>query len=200
MTRISPIDPARADVATQERLRAIEKATGKTPNLFKTVAASPSTLAGLTQLRDALAHGTLRIKTRETLALALAEYHRCDYCLSAHVASSGKSGMDDADVSAARRGASSDPRTDAAAKFALAAAKGRGSVTDDELAAVRAAGYDDGQILEIIANVALNVFTNYVNKVAQTEIDFARVTPYDEAASDAKSAIAETSARSISSS
>jgi AhpD family alkylhydroperoxidase len=123
-------------------------------------------------LRDALAHGALRIKTRETLALALAEYHGCDYCLSAHVASSAKAGMGDADVSAARSGSSSDPRIDAAVKFALAVTKGRGSVSDDELAAVRAAGYDDGEILEIIANVALNVFTNYVNKVAQTEIDF----------------------------
>jgi uncharacterized peroxidase-related enzyme len=175
MTRIPAIDPAQADDATRERLRAIENAMGKTPNLFKTVAASPTALAALTQLRDTLPHGTLRIKTRETLALALAEYHRCDYCLSAHVASSGKAGMAEVDVSAAREGASSDPRTDAAVKFALAVAKGRGSVTDDEFAAVRAAGHDDGQILEIIANVALNVFTNYVNKIAQTEIDFPRV-------------------------
>jgi uncharacterized peroxidase-related enzyme len=172
MTRIPAIDPAHADASTQERLRGVEKAMGKMPNLFKTVAASPTALAALMQLRDTLAHGTLRIKTRETLALALAEYNRCDYCLSAHVASSRKSGMDDADVSAARSGASADPRIDAAVKFALTVAKGRGSVTDNELAAVRDAGYDDGAILEIIANVALNVFTNYVNKVAQTEIDF----------------------------
>jgi uncharacterized peroxidase-related enzyme len=175
MTRIPAIDPLQADSATQERLRAIETAMGKTPNLFKTVAASPTALAVLMQLRDTLAHGTLRIKTRETLALALAEYHSCDYCLSAHAVSSTRAGMDDADVSAARRGTSSDPRNDAAVKFALAVAKSRGSVTDDEFAAIRAAGYDDGQIMEIIANVALNVFTNYVNKIAQTEIDFPRV-------------------------
>jgi uncharacterized peroxidase-related enzyme len=172
MSRISPIDPAQADAATRDRLQAIEKAVGRTPNLFKTVAASPTALAALTLLRDTLAHGKLRIKTRETLALALAEYHRCDYCLSAHVASSAKAGMSEADVSAARSGTSSDPRSDAAVKFALAVAKGRGSVTDDDVAAARDAGYDEGEILEIIANVALNVFTNYVNKIAQTEIDF----------------------------
>ncbi len=172
MNRIPAIDPAQADSATQERLHAIEKAMGKVPNLFKTVAASPATLTALTQLNESLSRGTLRAKTRETIALAMAEYNRCDYCLSAHTASSPRSGLNDADVSAARSGAAPDPRVDAAVKFALAVAKNRGAVTDDDLAAVRAGGYTDGEILEIVAVVVLNIFTNYLNNVAETEIDF----------------------------
>ena len=136
------------------------------------VRASPSALTALMQLRETLAHGSLRVKTRETLALALAQYNECDYCLSAHVASSPKAGMDEAAIAAARSGNSSDARVDAAAKFALAVARNRGNVSDDDVAHVRAAGYSDGEIVEIIANVALNLFTNYINKVAQTEIDF----------------------------
>jgi uncharacterized peroxidase-related enzyme len=180
MSRIAPIDPTLADRATKERLAAIDAATGKTPNLFKTVAASPAALAALMQLHDALSRGALRVKTRETLALALAEYNQCEYCLSAHVASSAKAGITEAEATAARTGASSDPRIDAAVKFALAVASRRGSVNDNDLAAVRAAGYSDGEIVEIVANVALNVFTNYVNKVADTEIDFPAVRSFEE--------------------
>ena len=181
MARIAPIDPAEADAASQEQLAGIQKALGRTPNIFTTAAASPAAFAALMQSRDALGHGRLRLKTREAIAVALAQYNECEYCLSAHTASSASAGLKPEDISAARRGTSPDARTDAAVKFALNVARNQGRVTDAELDTVRSAGYSDGEIIEIVANVVVNIFTNYLNNVAQTDVDFPLVSPSEAA-------------------
>ncbi len=134
-------------------------------------------MGGYLGLSGALAKGALPAATRERIALAIAEVNGCDYCLSAHTyMGRNLAKLDDAEITANRNGASNDPKADAAVRFAVKVATARGHVSDDDLRAVRLAGYTDAQVIEIVQHVALNTWTNYVNSVAQTDIDFPVVT------------------------
>jgi uncharacterized peroxidase-related enzyme len=164
---------AAAPPAAQPILEGVQKQLGSVPNLFRVVANSPAALAGYTGLNAALGKGSLDAKTRERIAVAIAEVNGCAYCLSAHTyISRNQHKQDDAEITANRHGRSNDPTADAAVRFAVRVAEARGHVADADLAAVHAAGFDDGQIVEIVLHVALNTLTNYVNEVAQTAIDF----------------------------
>jgi uncharacterized peroxidase-related enzyme len=174
MSRIPiPAQITDAPAASQPLLEAVKKQLGVAPNLFRVVANSPAALEGYVNLIGALGKGTLTAPTRERIALTVAEFNACDYCLSAHTYL-GKhvAKLDDAEMTANRFGASNDPTADAAVRFALKVARERGQVSDGDLRAVKLAGYDDAQIIEIVLHVALNVWTNYINKVADTNIDF----------------------------
>jgi uncharacterized peroxidase-related enzyme len=174
MSRIpTPATIDDAPPAARPQLEAVKKMLGSVPNLFRMVANSPAALEGYLGLLGALSKGTLPAATHERIALAIAESNGCDYCLSAH-AWLGKNvaRLDDAEMAANRRGASLDPQADAAVRFARQVVERRGHVNDAELRAVREAGYDDAQIIEIVQHVALNTWTNYVNSVAQTAVDF----------------------------
>jgi uncharacterized peroxidase-related enzyme len=128
-------------------------------------------------LSGALGAGRLPAKLREQIALAVAQANGCNYCLAAHSLLGSKAGLADGDVFAARRGDASEPRAHAAIRFALAVVASRGGVEDAELERVRGAGFGDDEIAEIVAHVALNVLTNYLNRVADTEIDFPTAPP-----------------------
>ena len=156
----------------------MRKQLGSVPNLFRVIANSPAGLQGYLGLSGALAKGSLDARTRERIAIAVAEINGCGYCLSAHTYL-GKTlaKLDDAEITANRSGASNDPKADAALRFAVSVVTTRGHVSDAELASVRQAGFDDAQIVEIVLHVALNTLTNYVNEVAGTEIDFPVVAP-----------------------
>ncbi|RVD52064.1 MULTISPECIES: peroxidase-related enzyme [unclassified Mesorhizobium] len=183
MPRIAtPSSIATAPAAAQPMLQAMEKQLGVVPNLFRMVANSPAALEGYLGMMGALAKGRLAAPTRERIALAIAEINGCNYCLSAH-SYLGKTlaRLDDAEMIANRHGGSSDPKAAAAVRFAASVAQSRGQVGQEDLAAVRLAGYDDGEIIEIVQHVALNVWTNYINEVAQTDIDFPVVCARDAA-------------------
>ena len=174
MSRINtPASIEAAPAAAKPLLEAVEKQLGSVPNLFRVVANSPAALEGYLGLNGALAKGSLDAKTRERIALAVAEINGCGYCLAAHTyLGKNIARLDDAEIIANRGGASNDPRADAAVRFAVKVVNARGHVSDVDVAAVRAAGLDDAQIVEIVLHVALNTLTNYVNEVAKTEIDF----------------------------
>lgn len=104
MSRIPAIDPARADAKAQPLLDAVNKSLGVTPNLFRVAANSAAALEGLLDLNGALAKGRLDARTRETIALAVAEANGCDYCLSAHSVLGAGAGLSEADIAAARVG------------------------------------------------------------------------------------------------
>jgi len=183
MPRISqPATVADAPEKARPLLEAVGKQIGSVPNLFRLVATSPQALEGYLGLSGALGKGALPAATRERIALAVAEINGCDYCLSAH-SFMGKNlaKLDDAEIAANRRGASSDAKADAAVRFAAKVAVARGQITDGDFEAVRSAGYTDAQIVEIVQHVALNVWTNYFNNVFQTEIDFPVVTAREAA-------------------
>ncbi|WP_431299088.1 carboxymuconolactone decarboxylase family protein [Tabrizicola sp. BL-A-41-H6] len=177
MTRIAT--PATIDAAPAEAkplLEAVSKQLGSVPNLFRVVANSPSALEGYLGLSSALSKGTLPAATRERIALAVAEINGCSYCLAAHTFLGKKfAKLDEAEILANRNGHSGDPKADAAVQFAAAVTTARGHVSDHDLRAVKLAGYDDAQVVEIVLHVALNTLTNYVNEVAKTEVDFPAV-------------------------
>jgi uncharacterized peroxidase-related enzyme len=124
----------------------------------------------------------LDVKTRERIALAVAQVNGCDYCLSAHsYLGLNLAKIDAMEIALNRKGASSDAKANAAVAFAAKVVQSRGKIGDADLQAVRSAGFTDVQVVEIIALVAENVFTNFVDIVAQTEIDFPIVRALDAA-------------------
>lgn len=176
MNRITLPAPDQIPAATLPLLDAVKKQLGVVPNLMKLVGNSPAALEGYLSLNGALNKGALDAKTRERIALAIAEINGCSYCLSAHTyLGKNVAKLDDAEIAANRNGNSSDPKAAAAVHFAARVAQERGHVSDSDLNAVKAAGYTQAEIVEIVLHVALNTLTNYINEVAQTEIDFPKV-------------------------
>ena len=178
MSRIpTPASIDAAPTASHPLLEGVKKQLGVVPNMFRLIANSPAALKGYVGLSDALNRGTLPAATRERIALAVAEVNGCSYCLSAHTyLGKNFAKLDDAEISANRQGASNDPKADAAVRFAVELVRERGHVGEEGLRAVKAAGYDDAQVIEIVLHVALNTWTNFINVVGATDIDFPVVT------------------------
>src|SRR5229473_7801754 len=173
----TPASIEASPAAAQPLLQAVEKQLGVVPNLFRLVGNSPAALEGYLGLNGALAKGALEAPTRERIALAVAEINGCNYCLSAHTyLGKNLAKLSDIEISANRDGHSADAKADAAVGFAVKLVNARGHVSDADIRAVKDAGYNDAQVIEIVLHVALNTLTNYVNEVAKTEIDFPVVT------------------------
>jgi uncharacterized peroxidase-related enzyme len=175
MTRLTPVDPAAATGKAKELLDAVQAKMGMRPNLMRTMAASPAVLDAYLAFSGALSGGLLDAQLREQIAIAIANDNGCDYCLSAHTMLGKMAGLGPDALADAQRYAASQARVDAALKFTRQVVKTRGEVADEDIERVRSAGFSDGEIAEIIANVAINVFTNYLNNVAHTEVDFPKV-------------------------
>lgn len=177
MSRIpTPVTVEAAPEASRPLLEAVNQQLGAVPNLFRIVANSPAALEGYLGLNGALGKGKLSLAVREGIALAVAQTNRCGYCLAAHTyLGSNLAKLPDAEIALNRKGESDDRKAAAAIAFALVVSKNRGRVSDADLAVVRAAGYSDAELVEIVAHVALNTLTNYVNEVFGTEIDFPTV-------------------------
>jgi uncharacterized peroxidase-related enzyme len=178
MSRLhTPANVETSPEASRPQLNAVAKSLGSVPNLFRVVGNSPAALKGYLGLSSAVSASALGAKTQERIALVVAETNGCDYCLSAHTyLGRNVAKLDDAEITANRHGSSNDIRAAAAVRFAAQIVRSRGHVADDELAAVKAAGWGDAEIVDIVLAVALNTFTNYVNEVAKTDIDFPVVT------------------------
>lgn len=172
MSRIAIPTREAAPAASQPLLDAVEGQLGVVPNLFRLVSISPAALEGHLGLHGALGK-TLDLKTRNRVAIATAQANGCDYCLSAHsYLGLNAAKLGEAEIALNRQGRSGDAKADAAVAFAFKVAQTRGKVSDADIAAVKLAGWTEPQVVEIVANVALNVLTNYINNVAETDIDF----------------------------
>lgn len=183
MTRLNALNPDNASGKTKELFTAINGKLGMVPNMMRTMGNSSAVLEGYLNLSGALGHGTLGAKLGELIALTVAEANACNYCLSAHSFIGEKLvGVDVNSLSQAREAKGNTPKIQAALTFALQLVNKRGSVSDADIKAVKAAGYTEGEVGEIIAHVALNIFTNYLNKTANTDIDFPVVNAYETAA------------------
>lgn len=176
MSRINTVDRITANDAVRRSFDAIEKQLGVVPNMMRTMAQSPPVLEAYLGFGAALRRGRLSSALGEQIALAVAEVNACDYCLSAHTALGAGAGLSTEQLAASREGRDSNPRSAAALTFARAILERRGAVTNQELERVRSSGFSDTEIVEIIAHVAVNVFTNYFNRAAETDIDFPKVT------------------------
>ncbi len=177
MSRIpTPLSIDAAPAPAREALNAVKARLGKAPNLYLLTATSPAALEGLLSLSGALGKGALDAGTRERIALAVANVNGCDYCNSAHTfIAKNVVKLSDDEIGQAREGRSSDAKADAAVRLARKIAVERGEVSDADIAAARKAGLTDAELVEVVANVAVNVFTNYINEVFKTPVDFPAV-------------------------
>ncbi len=175
MARIETVDRDSADPRAQAQLDQVQKMMGGVPNILGTMAQSPAVLGSYLAFSGALKDASLSGALREQIALAVAGANSCDYCASAHTVLGKGQGVHETELARNLSGESTDERVAAALRFSRRLVETRGFVSDDDLSAVRSAGFSDGEVLEILATVAFNIFTNYFNHVAETEIDFPRV-------------------------
>ena len=172
MQRINLIDPAKATGRTKELLDRTQAQLGRVPNLYKAMANSAAALDGYLSFRSALVQGKLTASLREQIALLTAALNACEYCVSAHAFRGQKLGLLPEELALNQTAVASDPKINAALAFVKALNRKNGAVDTSEFAALKAAGWSDEEVGEIVAHVALNVFSNYFNHVAQPELDF----------------------------
>ena len=174
MPRLKKLEKSQASPKSQQIMGDLENQK-MLLNIFRSMANSPAVLDAYLKFSGALREGKLDSKTREAIALAVAQVNQCDYCLSAHTMLGKNAGLNDAMVRDARLGRSTDKKIGGAVVLAKQLVTTNGRASDTDIAAARAAGLDDGDIAEVVANVALNIFTNYFNHLNQTEVDLPKV-------------------------
>jgi uncharacterized peroxidase-related enzyme len=172
VSRFKAIAPESATGSARDLLDAVNARLGLVPNMLQVMAVAPAVLEGYLGLSDALEKGGLSARTRERLALAVGQANQCDYCVAAHAAIGRAVGLTAEQIRDSRLGTAVDSQNNALLRFVRKVVDTRGRVTDRDLAAIRAAGFDDGAIAEVVAQVALNIFANYFNQVAGTVLDF----------------------------
>lgn len=172
MPRMQAVDDQTTDPNAADLLASVKKKMGTVPNLIATMANSPAVANAYLGFSQALSGGALPPRLREQLALVVGETNHCDYCLAAHTTLGKGAGLSEQETCDARQALSQNERERIALDFARKLVQDRGVVQDGDVERLREAGYTDGDVSEIVAHVALNIFTNYFNHVAQTEIDF----------------------------
>lgn len=175
MSRIPLTQPADASGALKNVYETVRARFGAVPNGVKALGASPSVLRGYLEFAEAIGQGSLSRPERERLALLTAQHNECGYCLSAHTLAGRSAGLGDGELVASRQGWATDPRAAALLAFAAAVLEHRGNVLESDLADARAAGLTDAELVEVVADVSLNTFTNYANRLVQPELDFPEV-------------------------
>ena len=175
MSRIALHTADTAPEASRPLLGQIHAAFGATPNMFRAVANSPAALTSMWSAFGALGNGTLGAKLGEQIAVAVADINDCEYCLAAHTALGRKAGASADEMSAAQAGKSDDPKSAAVLAFVTRVVRNRARIAPADVDALRAAGFNDGDVTEIIAHIALNLFTNYVNVALDVPVDFPQV-------------------------
>jgi len=172
MSRINAVNIDTASGKAGDLFKAIKSQMGGVPNIFATMAQSPAALEAFLNFNTALGQGVLAPALREQIALTVAGKNECDYCASAHTVMGKGAGLDTEELQRNLNGDSEDAKTQAVLKFSQSVVDKRGGISEEDLNALRNAGYQDESIIEIIAHIAINTFTNYFNRIAQTEIDF----------------------------
>ncbi len=182
MPRIDPLNTDTANERSKALLQGVEKALGFAPNLMRTLAHSPAALEAYLAFGKALSKGALGPRLREQIEVAVANVNGCDYCLAAHSTIARQLGVEVEELKANREADSADAKTGAALRFARVIVRKQGWVEDQDLQTVREAGYDNGDIAEIVAVVSHSIFSNYFNHIAETEVDFPSLEEETEAA------------------
>jgi uncharacterized peroxidase-related enzyme len=173
--RIKAVSDRDVPEGSKAILAAVTKKQGAVTNFIKTLAHSPAALRFYLSQAEALSAGVLSKQLREQIALVAAGANNCDYCASVHTFIGKRTGLDAVELAANISGHSADPKTHAALRFVREIVNNLGHLTDLDLGAIQEAGYGDEEIVEIIAHVGMNIFTNYFNDIAKTTIDFPSV-------------------------
>lgn len=172
MNRITQLDPTGATGKMKQLFDEVRAKFGAVPNVFRVLGNAPAALDGYLSFSAALASGSFSARVREQIALTVAESNLCGYCMTAHAIAGVKVGLTAKEIADAGHAVAVLPKTDAILKLARSVVVARGEVSDAELDQAYAYGLTDGEIVETVANVALNILTNYVNHVARTVVDF----------------------------
>lgn len=175
MSRINAVTPENATGKTKELFEGIKGKLGRVPNVFQLMGNSPAALEAYLKFSEALAGGVLDAKLRELIAISVAETNVCEYCLSAHMAIGKSIGMTDEELSLAREQRSNNAKFNACLRFVRIMVTSRAEMNDSDLTDLKEAGFNDAEIAEIIANVSLNLYTNYFNHITKPEVDFPKV-------------------------
>ena len=186
--RILPLDPKSAAGKTKKMFDEMQAKFGMVPNLFRVLGNAPAALEAYVNFSSALHGGALDTKVQEQIGLAVAESNLCDYCLSAHIILGRKAGLTEDEIVDAIRARAADPKTDAILKLARSIIIQRGEITGTDLQHARDASLTDTAIVELVANVVLNIFMNYLDHVARTAMDFPEVAKPEPLAAQTKAA------------
>ena len=177
MQRINSVNPEVAEGRTKQLFDAVEQSLGVIPNTAKVMANSSAVLDSFLGFSNAMSHAKIGAKLHNQVKLTTSETNSCDYCTSILTAVAPSAGLSADEILAGRTGKSEDRRTKAALAFANDVLESRGKVGDPQLAAVRDAGFEDAEIVEIVASVVLGCFTNFLNNVADTDLDIPQADP-----------------------
>lgn len=188
MQRLNSVNPELAEGRTKELLETVQQTFGMIPNTTRVMANSPAVLESFLAFNQAMGQSSLGGKLLHQVRLSTSESNSCNYCTSLLSAVGPSAGLTADDILAARTASAEDQRTDAALKFAEAVLENRGKVSDDQLGSVRDAGFNDGEVVEIVTSVVLGCFTNFLNKAAETELDIPQAEPVAACSTDAASA------------
>jgi uncharacterized peroxidase-related enzyme len=163
--------------ATAEIYAQIKKAIGNVPNTFAAIGAyGPAALKAVLAADAVLASGSLSKRDQETIKVIVSGVAGCDYCVAAHSLLGKLAGLKPDELRNIRDGKpTGDAKRDALARFVRKLAQSSGTVSDEDFAAIRAAGYSDAQLVEISLAFATTAFTNVFNRINDTEIDFPAV-------------------------
>ena len=179
MQRLNSVNPQVAQGRTKELLGTVQQAFGMIPNTAKVMANSPAVLDSFLAFNTAMGKVQIGGKLHNQVKLTTSETNSCNYCTSILSAVAPSAGLSADDILAGRTGNSEDRRTKSALAFANDVLESRGKVSDRQLAAVRDAGFGDAEIVEIVASVVLGCFTNFLNNVADTELDIPQAEPIE---------------------
>ncbi len=170
--RLPLIESVRASGEFKPNLLAVKRQFGVVANAIRVLGNSPAAMNGFLCLHASLSEGVLSTKLRARIALAVSEINGCAYCLSAYSASGRRAGLSHAEIGAARFASGSDPKSEAVLDLVWAILMDKGQIDDSDFESARNAGLTDEEIVEVVANIALTTFTNFINEVATTVIDF----------------------------
>lgn len=177
MQRLHSVNPQVATGQTKKLLDTLQQTFGMVPNTARVMANSPAVLDSFLAFSTAMGAVRIGAKLHNQLKLTTSESNSCIYCTSILSAVAPSAGLTADDILAGRTGHSEDRRTKAALAFANDVLESRGKVSNQQLSAVREAGFGDAEIVEIVASVVLGCFTNFLNNVADTDLDIPRAEP-----------------------
>lgn len=177
MSRVVSVASEKAPSKVKEFYEAIQKKLGRIPNIFLNMGNSPAVLEGYLNFNEAISHTSLSPKLREQIALTVGQANNCHYCLSAHTTIAKGSGLKEEEIIQARQGHAQDSKTQAILKFVKQVVDLKGHLKNTDIAALKAAGVTDTELVEIIMVISINIFTNYFNHITDPKIDFPEAAP-----------------------
>ena len=177
MSRLKPIQTNGAASELKRSLRNSRLKLDQAPRFLQIMANSPASLRAYIRADAALLRGQLTPRQRQQVALAVAEINGSSYSLSAHYDAGKSLGLTEEEMQLARNATATDPKAETMLRFTQAVVLQRGDISDEDFQALRNAGFTDAEVVEIVANIALNIFSNYFNSVAKTEVDFPLLQP-----------------------